>query len=230
MKKLAVPLLSIIFLLPAFNDIYCADFVAGIIGRVGASSATTDRSKIFTSNFRDFDNSFSFQPGIFWGYYDLLSSAFLFDIGYNKDRYEIKYTVNGKRVLENYNFSSISFGLFPRLNIGFVSIGAGGGIKLPLYLRYTISSDEYSKNKYSLDFGDIKDTFKTCYIPYVKASFDFLIKTKRKIMVSFGVYANYDFPIDMDQNGLLKDIAVNKDSLASFDIGFQFGVYFLKRS
>ena len=49
-------------------------------------------------------------------------------------------------------------------------------------------------------------------------------------MVSFGVYANYDFPIDMDQNGLLKDIAVNKDSLASFDIGFQFGVYFLKRS
>ena len=65
MKKLAVPLLSIIFLLSAFNDIYCADFVAGIIGRVGASSATTDRSKIFTSNFRDFDNSFSFQPGIF---------------------------------------------------------------------------------------------------------------------------------------------------------------------
>lgn len=229
MKKLIVCLLSIIFLLP-LNNIYAADFVAGFVGRFGASSATTDRSKIFTTDFRDFETSFSFQPGVFWGYDDFLSSALLLDIGYNKDKYELKYTVNGGRLLENYDFNSISFGLFPRLNIGFVSIGAGGGIKLPLYLRYTISSDEYSKNKYSLDFGYIKDTFKTCYIPYVKASFDFLIKTKRKIMVSFGVYANYDFPIDMDQNGLLKDIAVNKDSLASFDIGFQFGVYFLKRS
>ena len=74
MKKLIVCLMSIIFLLP-LNNIYAADFVVGFVGRFGASSATTDRSKIFTTDFRDFETSFSFQPGVFWGYDDFLSSA-----------------------------------------------------------------------------------------------------------------------------------------------------------
>lgn len=228
MKKTIISMFSV-FLLASFNQAYGADFIAGIVGRFGASSATTDRSKIFTTDFRDFDSSFSFQPGVFWGYGDLLSSAFLFDIGYNKDRYEIKYTINGKRVLENYKFSSISFGLFPRLNIGFFSIGVGGGIKLPLSLKYSIEGDAYSHDRYSLDFGDIKDSFENWYIPYVKVSVDFLIKTKRKFMLSFGVYANYDFPINIDKTGPLQEISINKESLAAFDIGFQFGMYFLSR-
>ena len=228
MKKLIVCLMSIIFLLP-LNNIYAADFVAGFVGRFGASSATTDRSKIFTTDFRDFETSFSFQPGVFWGYDDFLSSAFLLDIGYNKDKYELKYTVNGGRLLENYNFNSISFGLFPRLNISFVSIGVGGGVKIPLSLKYSKEGDAYSYNKYSLDFGDIKDSFETFYIPYVKVSLDFLIKTKGKFMMSLGLYANYDFPINIDKNGLLKDISVNKESIAAFDIGFQIGAYLVNR-
>ena len=225
MKRLFI-LLSILF---SFNIIYAADFVAGFIGRFGASSATTDRSKIFTTDFRDFDSSFSFQPGIFWGYDDTLSSAFLLDIGYNKDRYEIKYTINGERVLENYSFSSISLGLFPRINIGFLSIGVGGGVKLPFSLRYNKEGKGYDSSKYSLDFGDIKDSFENYYIPYVKASVDFLVKLKRKFMLSFGVYANYDFPINIDKNGILKDFTINQDSLAAFDVGFQFGMYFLSK-
>ncbi|AEM22263.1 hypothetical protein Bint_1644 [Brachyspira intermedia PWS/A] len=216
-------------LLLSFNALYSADFVAGFVGRIGGSSATTDRSKVFTSNFRDFDNSFSFQPGVFWGYDDFLSAALLLDIGYSKDRYEIKYTINGKRVLENYNFGSFSIGVFPRFNVGFFSIGFGGGIKLPLSLKYTKEGDEFSKNRYSLDFGDIQDAFTTSYIPYIKVSADFLIKINRKFMMSLGVYANYDFPIDIDKNGIFKDFTINQDSLASFDIGFQIGMYFLSR-
>lgn len=222
-------ILSLIFLLFSFNIIYCADFVAGIIGRFGISSATTDRSKVFTSDFRDFDSSFSFQPGIFWGYDDLLSTALLFDIGYNSDRYEIKYTIDGKRVVENYKFGSFSLGLFPRFNIGFFSIGVGGGVKFPISLRYSKEGENYSKDKYLFDFGDIRDSFTTFYIPYVKVSVDFLFKMKKNFMMSFGVYANYDFPIDIDRNGILKDLTINQDSLASFDIGLQFGMYFLSR-
>lgn len=225
MKKIFI--LFILFL--SFNALYSADFVMGFVGRVGASSATTDRNKIFSSDFRDFDNSFSFQPGIFWGYDDLLSIAFLFDIGYSKDRYEIKYTIDGKRVLENYSFGSFSIGLFPRLNIGFFSIGVGGGIKLPISLKYTIEGAEFSRERYSLDFGDIQDAFTTSYIPYVKLSADFLLKISKKFMMSFGLYANYDFPINIDKNGIFKDFTINQDSLASFDIGFQMGMYFLSR-
>ena len=213
----------------SFNALYSTDFVAGFVGRIGGSSATTDRSKVFTSNFRDFDNSFSFQPGVFWGYDDLLSAALLFDIGYSMDRYEIKYTINGKRVLENYNFGSFSIGVFPRFNVGFFSIGFGGGIKLPLSLKYTKEGDEFSRNRYSLDFGDIQDAFTTSYIPYIKVSADFLVRFSIKFMMSFGVYANYDFPIDIDKNGIFKDFTINQDSLASFDIGFQIGIYFLSR-
>lgn len=219
----------LLILLLSCNFLYSANFVAGFVGRFGASSATTDRSKIFTSNFRDFDNSFSFQPGIFWGYDDFLSTALFLDIGYNKDRYEIKYNIDGKRVVENYNFSSLSIGLFPRLNIGFFSIGVGGGVKLPIALRYSREGEEFSRERYLLDFGDIQDAFTASYIPYVKVSIDFLAKFRKTFMMSFGLYANYDFPIDIDRNGIFKDFTVNQDSLASFDIGFQIGLYFLNR-
>lgn len=144
MKKKFFSLFLGLFLMFSVHSLYAADFVAGFVGRFGASSATTDRSKIFSSDFRDFDSSFSFQPGIFWGYDDTLSSALLFDIGYNKDRYEIKYNIDGKRVIENYKFSTLSFGLFPRLNIGFLSIGVGGGVKLPLSMVYSSKGREIS--------------------------------------------------------------------------------------
>ena len=227
MKNRFFSLTFILFLLLSINSLYAADFVAGFVGRFGASSATTDRSKIFTSDFRAFESSFSFQPGIFWGYDDTLSTALLFDIGYNKDVYEIKYNnADEKRVVENYKFNSLSLGIFPRLNIGFFSIGVGGGIKLPLSMTYS-SKGRGDSSKYRFDFGDIKDSFETFYIPYVKVSADFFVKTKRKFMLSFGIYANYDFPIDVSKNGILKDFTINQDSLASFDIGFQFGMYFI---
>lgn len=217
----------IIFLFFSINSLYSANFIAGFVGRLGASSATTDKSKVFTSDFRDFENSFSFQPGVLWTHNSLLSTALLFDIGYNKDRYEIRYDISGKRIVENYKFSSLSFGLFPRFNIGFFSIGVGGGIKLPLSMTYS-SKGRGDSNRYRLDFGDIKDSFENTYIPYIRLSMDFWLKTKGKLMLSFGLYANYDFPIDIDKNGILRDFTINQDSLASFDIGFQFGMYFTK--
>ena len=63
----------------------------------------------------------------------------------------------------------------------------------------------------------------------MKVSIDFLAKFRKTFMMSFGLYANYDFPIDIDRNGIFKDFTVNQDSLASFDIGFQIGLYFLNR-
>ena len=61
MKNRFFSLTFILFLLLSINSLYAADFVAGFVGRFGASSATTDRSKIFTSDFRAFESSFSFK-------------------------------------------------------------------------------------------------------------------------------------------------------------------------
>ena len=65
MKNKFFSLFFVLFFVLSINNLYVADFIAGFVGRLGASSATTERSKVFTSDFRDFDNSFSFQPGIF---------------------------------------------------------------------------------------------------------------------------------------------------------------------
>ena len=46
-------------------------------------------------------------------------------------------------------------------------------------------------------------------------------------MMTLGVYANYDFPFNLKNNGMLKDIAYSKENIASFDIGFQIGFYII---
>lgn len=206
----------------SFAKLNAANFVIGFIGQFGASASTTERGKIFNSDFREFENSFSIQPGIFFSYYDTISSAIFLDIGYSKDRYEFRYGESENRIVENFSLNNISVGLLPRINFGFLSLGIGGGIKIPLSMTYSIDNE-----KYKLDLGDIRDTLNNFYYPYIKASVDFLIKGKNKFMMTLGVYANYDFPFNLKNNGMLKDIAYSKENIASFDIGFQIGFYLI---
>ena len=57
-------ILAVIFMI-SFAKVNAANFVIGFMGQFGASASTTDRGKIFNSDFRVFENSFSVQPGIF---------------------------------------------------------------------------------------------------------------------------------------------------------------------
>ena len=215
-KKLVI--LLVLFTI-SFAKLNAANFVIGFIGQFGASAATTERGKIFNSDFREFENSFSIQPGVFFSYYDTISSAIFLDIGYSKDRYEFRYGESENRIVENFRLNNISIGLLPRINFGFLSIGIGGGVKFPISMTYSIDNE-----KYKLDLGDIRDTLNNFYYPYIKASVDFLIKGKNKFMMTLGVYANYDFPFNLKNNGILKD-AYSKENIASFDIGFQIGYF-----
>lgn len=218
-KKLVI--LLVLFTI-SFAKLNAANFVIGFIGQFGASAATTERGKIFNSDFREFENSFSIQPGVFFSYYDTISSAIFLDIGYSKDRYEFRYGESENRIVENFRLNNISIGLLPRINFGFLSIGIGGGVKFPISMTYSIDNE-----KYKLDLGDIRDTLNNFYYPYIKASVDFLIKGKNKFMMTLGVYANYDFPFNLKNNGILKD-AYSKENIASFDIGFQIGLYLIR--
>lgn len=218
MKKLyLILLLCLTFSINA----YSSDFVFGFVGNLGASSAYTD--KISASDFRTFDGAFSIQPGIIFGYDNFISSALLFDIGYNNDNHQFVENINGERVVDNYSFNSLSFGLFPRLNIGILSFGIGGGIKVPLSVKYSNGSS-YQKH---LDFGDLRDTFNELYYPYIKASIDFLIKTKKNSMFTIGAYATYDFPITVKENNILTFVSIDRNAINSFEAGVQIGLYFV---
>ena len=210
----------------SFAKLNAANFVIGFIGQFGASAATTERGKIFNSDFREFENSFSIQPGVFFSYYDTISSAIFLDIGYSKDRYEFRYGESENRIVENFSLNNISVGLLPRINFGFLSLGIGGGIKIPLSMIYSTEGENIYSERYKLDFGDMRDTLENFYYPYIKASVDFLIKGQNRFMMTLGVYANYDFPFNLKNDGIL-DMAISKGNIASFDIGFQIGLYFV---
>ena len=216
---------AILFII-SFYKLDAANFVVGFMGQFGASAATTEKGKIFNSDFREFESSFSIQPGVFFSYYDTISSAIFLDIGYGKDRYEFRYGESENRIVENFSLNNISIGLLPRINFGFLSLGIGGGIKIPLSMRYSTEGQYRYSDKYKLDFGDIRDALTAIYYPYLKASVDFLIKGQNRFMMTLGVYANYDFPFNLKNDGIL-DMAISKGNIASFDIGFQIGLYFV---
>ena len=217
---------AVLFII-SFSKLSAANFVIGFMGQFGASAATTEKGKIFNTDFREFENSFSIQPGVFFSYYDKISSAVFLDIGYSRDRYEFRsYDDTGERTIENFKLNNISIGLLPRVNFGFLSIGIGGGVKFPISMGYSLESVNHIE-KIKFDFSDIRDNLDKFYYPYLKASVDFLIKGKNKFMMTFGVYANYDFAFNLKNESALKDIALNKENIASFDIGFQVGLYFI---
>ena len=216
---------AILFII-SFYKLDAANFVVGFMGQFGASAATTEKGKIFNSDFREFESSFSIQPGIFFSYYDTISSAIFLDIGYGKDRYEFRHGESENRIVENFRLNNISIGLLPRINFGFLSIGIGGGIKIPISMRYSTEGQYRYSDKYKLDFGDIRDSLTEIYYPYLKASVDFLIKGQNRFMMTLGVYANYDFPFNLKNDGIL-DTAISRRNIASFDIGFQIGFYII---
>ena len=220
-------LIIVLFLFTiSFAKVNGANFVIGFMGQLGASAATTEKGKIFNDNFREFENAFSIQPGVFFSYYDKISSAVFLDIGYSKDRYEFRYGEGENRIVENFSLNNISIGLLPRINFGFLSLGIGGGIKIPLSMIYSTEGQYSYLERYELDFGDVRDSLTEIFYPYIKASVDFLIKGKNRFMLTLGVYANYDFAFNLKNDSILY-MAKSRENIASFDLGFQIGLYFV---
>lgn len=209
------------FILLAFTyNLNALNLAIGLLSQFGMSGANTNSSKIFPSSFRDFDSGLSFSIGINKDLSSSMSLSLLLDLGYCHDAYDFKYTIEGKRATENYQFESFLIGGYGRFNFSFISLGAGGGIKIPVYATYKLES--YNKYRhYRFRFGDLNDIFERAVIPYIKVSIDFTIFNYLLV----GVYANYDFPLYFQYNNYINDTIINKDSISAFDIGVQFGYY-----
>lgn len=167
------------------------------------------------------------QPGYFYGFGNRAGVSVLFDLGYYRDvfAYIITNKNNGASYKESYAFDSINLGLIPKFHFLFLSIGVGGGIKVPLAMEYytkQINGDGSYSQKYNS--SELKSVFSGGIIPYIKVTLDFMFNFNRFSAIAFGIYLNYDFPMHKKLNEFTS-LIYSKYDISAIDFGFQIGLY-----
>lgn len=147
-------------------------------------------------------------------YFDLniLSLGISLDLGYQRDIFAYKYDLNKGRV----QFDSLSLGIMPKIDVLFMSIGIGAGVKSPLGGSSYSKENNGSEQSYSYNLRELQNKFYNLYIPYLKASLDFILLYN----FTLGIYISYDFPLMEYKN------VSPKISAGGLDIGGQIGVRF----
>lgn len=149
-------------------------------------------------------------------YFDLnvLSLGIALDLGYQRDVFAYRSESNLNN--GNLTFDSLSLGLMPKIDVLFLSIGVGAGVKFPLGGTSYSKEKNGGENVEKYNFANLRSKFDNLLIPYLKLNLDFLLLYN----VTLGIYMSYDFPL-MDY----KDI-VPKTSFGGLDIGGQVGIRF----
>lgn len=103
----------------------------------------------------------------------------------------------------------------PRIDIGFVSLGVGGGFKFPIAgLMYQRDGADGIGQASMYDTKNIYKEFNKPFIPYVKVMLDFILP----LNLTAGIYIAYDIPFMESKSHNFK--------LSSVDLGAQLGVRF----
>ena len=168
------------------------------------------------SKYKKADTAFEFGIHVIPGYYFGLSSVNLgigLDLGYQKDVFA--FSVSGESQKHGYSFDSFHLGLLPRIDVAFISVGIGGGIKFPIAgLSYTRIDKDSIGNAQMYNTKNIYDNFTNPFIPYVKATLDFILP----LNLTLGIYLSYDIPLMESKQYNIK--------LSSVDLGAQVGIRF----
>ena len=177
-----------------------------------------------------FDIGVTAQLGYMFQVKEGFGISVLGEIGYSHDSYAF-ILASDKKTSQSYTFESIQIGLLPKFNIGAFAIGIGGGVKIPLAGQHSTKND----GKYEIgsprkvNSSDIKDNFKTPVIGYIKATFDYSIFFTDNIAMNVGLYAGYDFGMNMSDK-FFESVAgtgiFDSMGFSSFDIGLQLGFKF----
>ena len=166
------------------------------------------------SKFTKTDLGFEFGIHVIPGYYFGISNIDLgigLDIGYQKDVFAFKQDEQNMGA----SFDSFNLGLMPRIDLAFLSIGIGGGIKFPLAgLYYTKIGGSSIAGATMFDTKGIYQNFDNPFIPYVKLTLDFILP----LNLTAGIYISYDIPL-MEAKG-------NDLKFSSVDLGAQIGIRF----
>ena len=120
-------------------------------------------------------------------YFDLavLSLGFSLDLGYQRDVFGYK----SDRNIEYLSFDSLSIGLMPKIDVLFLSVGVGAGVKFPLGGASYSKENSGGEQSHTYNLKQLQDQFDNLYIPYLKVSLDFLLLYN----FTLGIYVSYDF-------------------------------------
>ena len=118
----------------------------------------------------------------------------------------------------NIYFGNIQIGLFPKFNFGNFAIGIGGGIKIPLVGKMSITAFGYRETQ-ELDRVDIVDMFNPPIFGYVRTSFDYSFYLSYKVALDIGLYLGYDIIKFRNYGG-------NDEYGGTLNAGVSFGVKF----
>ncbi|MEI0540434.1 hypothetical protein [Brachyspira pulli] len=154
------------------------------------------------------------QPAYYFGF-DMLSFGLGLDLGYNRDVFAFKAAMD-ETLKGGVTFDSLMIGVLPRLDVAFVSIGVGAGVKIPLGGSSYFNEGNGLETSEKYNLNKIKENFKNPYIPYIKGVVDFMLP----LNLVLGVYAAYDIPLIE-----YKDPA-NNVKMSSFDLGAEIGLRF----
>lgn len=151
-----------------------------------------------------------------------LSFGLSLEVGYQRDVFAYRYD-KGKG---NYSFDSFSLGFLPKIDIIFLSIGFGGGVKFPLGGSYSFVDIYGVRRLEKYDYKELKEKYgNNILIPYIKATVDFMLLPN----VALGIYISYDIPVMTYQMTIGNSYRTSETNLAkfsSFDIGGQITLRF----
>ena len=223
-KTFLISLISLICLI-CMPSLFANNFNVGIglVVPLGASisqknqthNADADKNDGIFSGKSAFEVGVGITPGFYKGFNDFMGFSIALDFGYKREVFS--YSQNKKiadsqyeTVSTIYYFDTINLGLLPKFNVASFFIGIGGGVKI------VVNGVEKIKN-----YGENHVQLKSPYIPYVKATFDYLFLFGDEMALGIGLYAGYDFgPHAIDSR-------FSKNILSAFDIGGQISFYFV---
>lgn len=147
-------------------------------------------------------------------YFDLavLSLGISLDLGYQRDVFGYK----SDRNIEYLSFDSLSIGLMPKIDVLFLSVGVGAGVKFPLGGASYSKENSGGEQSHTYNLKQLQDQFDNLYIPYLKVSLDFLLLYN----FTLGIYVSYDFMAMQYKN------VDPKVTFGALDVGGQVGIRF----
>lgn len=153
--------------------------------------------------------------------FSALSFGLSLEVGYQRDTFAYK----NEKLKGSSTFDSIALGFVPKIDVLFLSVGFGGGVKFPLGATSS-SIDIYNSPTFKkYGYNELKEKFgNILIIPYVKASLDFMLLYN----VGLGIYIAYDIPVmtyPSDNSNNSYDTTSNI-TFSSFDIGGQITLRF----